>query len=167
MLISNIYFKVYTHFNLVPDCFLIFWFCIKGNQVYYTWMIYTPVILVSIQLPFSHWNMGFLWSVFSLVWAELYPYFPIFGRNLKFCPSTGKCGYNSVHIWENKDQRLPIFRHISRSVLLNIFSHNLDLSKNISIVSTWKLFIYIMYILYIYFLAFLANYMLMVKRVQA
>ena len=111
MLISNIYFKVYTHFNLVPDCFLIFWFCIKGNQVYYTWMIYTPVILVSIQLPFSHWNMGFLWSVFSLVWAELYPYFPIFGRNLKFCPSKGKCGYNSVHIWENKDQRKPGFRY--------------------------------------------------------
>ena len=35
----------------------------------------------------------------------------------------------------------PVFWHISRRVLLNIFfSHNLDLSENISFVSTQKLF---------------------------
>ena len=33
------------------------------------------------------------------------------------------------------DQRKPAFWHISRHVLLNIFSHNLDLRKNINFVS--------------------------------
>ena len=40
-----------------------------------------------------------------------------------------------MHIRENTDQRKPVFRHISGSVLLNIFSHNLDLRENIGFVS--------------------------------
>ena len=39
------------------------------------------------------------------------------------------------------DRRKPLFRHISRSALLNIFSHNLDLRENISFVSAQELFV--------------------------
>ena len=60
-------------------------------------------------------------------------------RNLRFCPKTGK--YDSVHIGENTDQGKPVFWYISRSVLLNIFSHNLDLRKNIGFVSARELFV--------------------------
>ena len=70
-----------------------------------------------------------------------YPYFPVFGQNLRFCLDTGKCGYDFVHIWENTDQRKPVFQHISCSVLLNIFSHNLALRKNISFASARKFFV--------------------------
>ena len=49
---------------------------------------------------------------------------------IRFCPYTGK--YRSDK---------PVFWHISRSVLLNIFIHNLDLRENISFVSVRKLFI--------------------------
>ena len=27
-------------------------------------------------------------SVFSRIWTESYPYFPLFGQNLQFCPNT-------------------------------------------------------------------------------
>ena len=46
-------------------------------------------------------NTGFLWFVFSHMWADLYPYFPVFRQNLWFCPNTGKYGYDSVHIRQN------------------------------------------------------------------
>ena len=39
------------------------------------------------------------------------------------------------------DRRKPLFRHISRSALLNIFSHNLDLRENIRFVSAQELFV--------------------------
>ena len=147
MLISKIYFKVYRYPIIVPDCFLIFWFCIKGNQVYYTWITYTPALLASIQLLFSFCMkyvkiQGFSDSIFYCMWAESYLYFPVFGNNLWFCPNIGKYRYNSVHIQENKDLRKHIFRHISCSILLNIFNHNLDLHKNISFDRVQKLFMY-------------------------
>ena len=63
-------------------------------------------------------------------------------RNLQFCPNTGKYGYNSVRILGNTDQRKPTCQHISRSVLLNISSHNLDLLENISFFSFRKLFVH-------------------------
>ena len=44
-------------------------------------------------------------------------------------------------MWENSDQRKPQFRNISCSVLLNIFSHNLDLRENRSFVSARKLIV--------------------------
>ena len=34
----------------------------------------------------------------------------------RFCPNTGKCGYNSVHMRGNADQRKPVFRRISASL---------------------------------------------------
>ena len=43
-------------------------------------------------------NAGFLWSVFSRIWTESYPYFPIFSQNRKFSPNTGKYGYDSGNI---------------------------------------------------------------------
>ena len=49
--------------------------------------------------------------------------------------TTWKYGYDPVRIWENTVQRKPVFQHISRSVLLHIFSHNLDLCENISFIS--------------------------------
>ena len=116
---------------VVLDCFLIFWFCIKENQVYYTWITYTPVLLVSIQLLFSHCvkyaKIRVSLSVFSRMWTESYRHLPVFGQNLRFCPNTGKYEYDLVHIRENTDRRKSVFRHISRSVLLSIFSHKLDL----------------------------------------
>ena len=60
---------------IVQDCFLIFWFCIKGNLVYYPWITYTPVLLVNIQLLFSH----------CVKYAEIRafsdPYFPVCGQD--------------------------------------------------------------------------------------
>ena len=52
-----------------------FWFCIKGNQVYYTWITYTTVLLVSIQLLFSYYVEYVKIRAFSD------PYFPVCGRN--------------------------------------------------------------------------------------
>ena len=49
---------------------------------------------------------------------------------------------DSVLIPENTGQGKPVFQHISRSVLLNIFSHNLDLRENVSLVSARKLFMH-------------------------
>ena len=69
----------FTHtIIIVRECFLIFWFCIKENQVYYNWITYRLVLLVSIQLLFSRCikyaeTRGFLWSVFSRMWIESYP----------------------------------------------------------------------------------------------
>ena len=82
-------------------------------------------------------NTGFIWSVFSCLLAESESYL-----NKRFCPNTGKYRYNFVHVRENANQRKPVFRHISQSVLLNIFSHNLDLCKNISSFSAQKLFVH-------------------------
>ena len=103
---------------IAPDCFLVFWFSIKGNQVYNTWITYTPALLVSFQLLFSH--------CVKYVEARAFcdPYLPVCGQNririfqYLDCPNTGKCGYDSVHMRENRDQRKPGFRHISRSILL-------------------------------------------------
>ena len=85
-----------------PNCFLIFWFCIKGNQVFYTWIAYIPVLLVKIQLLFSHCVK------YAKIQAFSDQYFPVFGRNririwteypilfkygkirIQFCPYTGK-----------------------------------------------------------------------------
>ena len=67
------------------------------------------------------------------------PYFPVYGQNR--IVNTGKYRYDSVHILEITDQRKPLFRHISCSVLRNIFSHTLDLRENISFVSWRKLFL--------------------------
>ena len=53
----------------------------------------------------------------------------------------GKYGHNSVHMGENTDQRKPVFRHISHSFLLKIYSHNLDLRENKIFVSARKLFV--------------------------
>ena len=74
-------------------------FCID-----YTWITYTPVLLVSIQLLFSH----------CVKYAEIW----------KFS--------DRIRIFQYFDRisDFGIFRHISRSVLLNIFSHNLDLHEN-------------------------------------
>ena len=180
----------------IPDCFLIFWFCIKGNQVYCTWNTYTPVLLVSIQLLFSHCvkyaqiqafsdpyfpvcgqnhirifpyldrisnsvqkrvntdtilsiyrkfrirespYLGIFHTVreqeFCRIWTESYPYFPVFGQNQRFCLNTGKYGYKSAHIWENTNQRKPVFWHISCSLLLDIFSRHLNIGENISFAS--------------------------------
>ena len=110
----------FTHtIIIVGECFLIFWFCIKENQVYYNWITYRLVLLVSIQLLFSRCikyaeTRGFLWSVFSRMWIESYP---------------------------NTDQRKPVFWRISCIVLVNIFSHYIDLRKNTSCVSARKLFV--------------------------
>ena len=130
----------FTHtLIIVPGCFLIFWFCIKGNKVYYTWITYTLVLLVSIQLLFSH----------CVKYAEIRalsdPYFPVCGQNrfsiFPYLDGIRKYGYDSVHIQENMDQKKSLFGYISRRVLLNIFSHNSDLRENISFVSARKLFV--------------------------
>ena len=118
MLISQICFKVYVDLNycsrMFPDLLILHerkWGLLHLN--------YTPVVLVSIQLLFTH----------CLKYAEIRafsdPYFPLVWQNLCFCPNAGKYGYDSVHIPGNMDQRKHVFRHISRNVLLNIFSHNL------------------------------------------
>ena len=52
-----------------------------------------------------------------------------------------KCGYDSVHLGENTDQRKPVFQHISHSFLLKISSHSLDLRENKIFVSGRKLFV--------------------------
>ena len=49
---------------------------------------------------------------------------------MRFCLYMGKYGSEK-----------PVFRHISRNVLLEIFSHNLDLRENISFVSARKLLV--------------------------
>ena len=49
--------------------------------------------------------------------------------------TTGKYGYDFVHIWVNTDYRNPEFRHISRSALLIIFRHGLELRENVSFIS--------------------------------
>ena len=57
-------------------------------------------------------NVDFLCSVFSRIWTESYTYFPVYGQNRKIYDSVhkrGKCGYDSVHIWENTKQRNPSF----------------------------------------------------------
>ena len=54
----------------------------------------------------------------------------------------GKYRYNLAHMRENADQRRSVFWHISQSVLQNIFSHNLDLCKNISSFIGQKLFVH-------------------------
>ena len=105
---------------IAPECFLIFWFCNKGNQVYYTWISYTPVLLVSIQLLFSH----------CVKYAEIRtfsdPYFPVFVQNpIRIFPYLDR-----ISIYGKIGIRKPVFHHISRSVLLNIFSFNLDLLEN-------------------------------------
>ena len=105
---------------IVPDCFLIFWFCIKGHQAYYSWISNAPALLVSIQLLFSHCVK------YVKIRALSDPYFP---KCEQYRIRTGKYGYDSVYIRENTEQRKPVFRDILRSVLLNIFSHNLDHAK--------------------------------------
>ena len=123
---------------IIPDCFLIFWFCIKRNQVYYTWFTYTPIFLVSIQLLFCHCMKYVKVRTFSD------PYFPAFGQNIIFLYldriydirdllflNTGKYRSDSVHIQKNIDQTKSIFWHISHSVLLIIFSCNLNLRTQI------------------------------------
>ena len=40
-------------FSITPDYFLIFRFCIKGNQDYYTWITYKPALLVNVHILFS------------------------------------------------------------------------------------------------------------------
>ena len=42
---------------------------------------------------------------------------------------------------ENTDQRKPVPPHLSRSILLNNFRHNLDLRENVSFVSSRKTFL--------------------------
>ena len=37
-------------------------------------------------------NTGLLWSVFSHILTESYPYFPLFGQSWKNYPTAGKCG---------------------------------------------------------------------------
>ena len=77
-------------------------------------------------------------SISPRIWTEslrFCPDTPIWTESERFCPDRGKYGYDSVHVPENMDKRKPVFWHISRHVLLNIFSHNLDLRQNISFVS--------------------------------
>ena len=134
VLISKSFFKVYRYL-IIADCFLIFWFCVKGNQIYYTWITYTPASLVSIQILFSH----------CVKYAEIRAfsglYFLVCGQSRirifpsNFCRNTGKYRDDSVHILKNTDQRKLVFRRSSRSVLLNIFSHKLDLQRNIGFAS--------------------------------
>ena len=118
VLISKIYFKVYTYLNYCSKFFLIFWFCPKGNQVYYTWITYTSVLLlVNIQLLFFH----------CMKYAEIqtcsnvYP--PVCGQNrfriflfLDRIPI-------SVQIWENADAILVIYRkmQVRESLYLDLF----------------------------------------------
>ena len=103
---------------IIPDCFLIFWFCIKGNQIYYTWITYTPASLVSIQLLFFHWVKYAETRAFSDT------YFPVYGQNLiRTSPCLNRI--SDIRIRES-----PYFG-IFHSVLLNILSHNLDLREKV------------------------------------
>ena len=116
----------FTHtLIIVSDCFLIFWFLIKENQV----------LLVSIELLFSYCVKYVEIRAFSDL------YFPVCGQNRIFISLYLHRISDSVQIRENTDQRKPLFCHISCSILLNIFSHNLDLRKNKSFVSAQKLFV--------------------------
>ena len=126
VLIPKIYFKVYTCLT-----FLTFWICIKGNQVYYTWITYIPFLSVCNQPLFFHCVK------YAKIRAFSNPYFPVCGQNnirgkiqIRVCPYTGKYGSEKVRI-----------SSYSCSALLNIFSHNLDLRENISFVSGQKLFV--------------------------
>ena len=49
------------------------------------------------------------------IWTESCPYFPVFKQILYFCPNTGKCEYDSVHIRENTVLRKPLSWHILRT----------------------------------------------------
>ena len=84
-------------------------------------------------------NPGFLWCVFYRISTKLYPYFSVYRQNLKH---TGKCGYDSVYIREDTDQRKPVFRHISPSAYRNNFSYvYFNLTQN------WVMYIYMFFIL--------------------
>ena len=57
-------------------------------------------------------NTGFPWSVFSRISKESYPYFPVFGQILWFCPITGKYEYDSLGKYgSEKDHILAYFTH--------------------------------------------------------
>ena len=110
--ISKIYFKIYTYLNYCSRQnrpllnSLIFWFFIKGNQLYYTWITYTPVSLVGIQLLFSH----------CVKYAEIRdfsnPYFPVCGQNrIRIFSYLDRIG-DSVQIRENTDTILPTYGKI-------------------------------------------------------
>ena len=106
VLLSKIYFKVYTYLNYCSRLFLDFWLCIKGNQVYYTWITYTSVLLVSIQLLFSHC------AKYAEIRVSSDPYFPESAQNhihifrkdnfgkiqIWFYPYTEKNGSNKARI---------------------------------------------------------------------
>ena len=106
---------------IIPDCFSIFWFCIKGNQIYYTWITYTPASLVSIQLLFSHWVKYAETRAFSDT------YFPVYGQNrIRTLPCLNRI--SDIRIRESH------YFGIFQSVLLNIVSHNLDLREKVLLV---------------------------------
>ena len=105
--LSKGYIKRFTDTSIIdPDCFLIFWFCIKGNQVYYTWITYTPALLASIQLLFSFCMkyvkiqgfsdlyfllyVGRIIPVFSRIWKESLILSKYRKIQIQFCPYTGK-----------------------------------------------------------------------------
>ena len=82
---------------IVPDCFLIFWFCIERKQVYYTWITYTPVLLVNIRLLFS------LCVKYAEICVFSDPPFPVCGQNgIRISPYLDRIS-DFVQIWENAD----------------------------------------------------------------
>ena len=109
---SKICFKVFLFF--IQDYLLFqivsrfFWFCIKRNQVYYTEVTYKPVLLVGIQLLFSHCVKYVEIRAFSD------PCFPVCEQNrIRIFPYLGRTRISdSVQIRENTDKVLSIYGKI-------------------------------------------------------
>ena len=81
-------------------------------------------------------NPDFVWHIFFRLSSESYPYFPVYGHNLRY---KGKYRYDSVHMRENRDQRKPVFRHTSPSAYCcSYVSFNLTLLN-------WVMYIGIFY----------------------
>ena len=91
---------------IVPRCFLFFWFSIKANQVYYTWITCTTALLVRIQLLFSHCVKYVGIQDFSNL------LFPACGQNSILIFLYLDRIYDSVITRENMDTILSIYRKI-------------------------------------------------------
>ena len=123
----------FTHtLIIVPGCFLIFSFRIKGNQVYYTCITYIPVLLVSTELfVLSLWNM----AKYGLSVIRILPYVDII-------VSVFSSIWNiQIRIRGNTDTILCRYGKIRIRESSHIFIHNLDLRESISFVNTRKLFV--------------------------
>ena len=123
MLISKIYFKVYTYLHYF-------------SSLFHDLLIrFLTLELCSIQLLFSHYvKYAEIWAFFVSVFLRIISY--LYSVQLRENKDMILSIYGKIQIRER-----PVFWHISRSVLLNIISHNLDLCKNISFVSVEQLFV--------------------------